>query len=100
MSSDPLNDPRFPGRPTHPDFWRISEVVLQQDGQATEESLPMEEIVKETVDLESLTYFAMQRAGTMCQQMKLPESLVPVIGSVWLDAFMAGARYQQRGGHQ
>jgi hypothetical protein len=98
--SDPLNDPRFPGRPTHPDFWRISEVVLQNDGDSTEGSKSMEEIVKDTVDLESLTYFAMQRGGKACQQARLPEALAPVLGSVWMDAFLAGARYQQRGGHQ
>jgi hypothetical protein len=98
--SDPLNDPRFPGRPTHPDFWRMSEVVLQNDGEATEGAQSMEEIVKDTVDLESLTYFAMQRAGIYCKGMGLPESMVPVLGSLWLDAFMAGAKFQKRGGHQ
>jgi hypothetical protein len=98
--SDPLNDPRFPERPTHPDFWRMSEVVLQHDGEATEDNLPMEEIVKDTVDLESLTYFAMQRAGTYCQAMGLPKDFETLVGSVWMDAFMAGAKFQQRGGHQ
>lgn len=98
--NDPLNDPRFPKRPTHPDFWRISEVVLQHDGEADEGNQSMGEIVKDTVDLESLTYFAMQRAGMTCQRSGLPDALVPVLGSVWLDAFMAGARFQQRGGHQ
>lgn len=98
--NDPLNDPRFPKRPTHPDFWRISEVVLQNDGEADEGNLPLGEIVKDTVDMESLTYFAMQRAGMSCQKMGLPESLQPVLGSVWLDAFLAGAKFQKRGGHQ
>lgn len=100
MSNDPLNDPRFPKRPTHPDFWRISEVVLQNDGGADEGKKPLEEIVKDTVDMESLTYFAMQRGGMACQRAGLPEALTPVLGSIWMDAFMAGARFQQRGGHQ
>jgi hypothetical protein len=26
--------------------------------------------------------------------------LAPVLGSIWIDAFMAGAKFQQRGGHQ
>jgi hypothetical protein len=98
--SDPLNDPRFPGRPTHPDFWRMSETVLQHDGEATEGDQSMEEIVKDTVDLQSLTYFAMQRAGMSCQKMGLPEALAPALASVWMDAFMAGAKFQKRGGHQ
>lgn len=100
MSNDPLNDPRFPKRPTHPDFWRISEVVLQNDGDSAEGNKTMEEIVNDTVDLESLTYFAMQRGGKAAQQAGLPEALAPVLGSVWMDAFLAGARFQQRGGHQ
>lgn len=98
--SDPLNDPRFPERPTHPDFWRMSEAVLQHDGQADEGHQSVEQIVGETVDVQSLTYFATQRAGTACQRSGLPEALVPVLAGVWMDAFMAGARYQQRGGHQ
>jgi hypothetical protein len=98
--SDPLNDPRFPKRPQHPDFWRISEVVLQNDGASAEGKQPLEETVKDTVDLESLTYFAMQRGGMACQRARLPESLAPVLGSIWIDAFMAGAKFQQRGGHQ
>ena len=100
MSNDPLNDPRVPNRPTHPDFWRISEVLLQNDGQATEGGQSMGEIVKETVDLKSLTYIAQQRGGMACQRMGLPESLSMVLASTWMDAFMAGARFQQRGGHQ
>jgi hypothetical protein len=98
--SDPLNDPRFPDRPTHPDFWRIAEVCLQHDGEAVEGQLPIEQIVKETVDMPSLSYIATQRAGIACQRTGLPESLVPVLAAAWVDAFMAGAVYQQRGGHQ
>lgn len=98
--SDPLNDPRFPERPTHPDFWRMSEVILQQDGEADEGGQSVEEIVKDTVDLPSLSYFAMQRAGIQCQRTGLPEALVPVLASSWMDAFLAGVRFQQRGGHQ
>lgn len=98
--SDPLNDPRFPKRPTHPDFWRMSEVVLQNDGKSDEGNESLEQIVKDTVDPESLAYFAMQRAGKACQNSGLPEALVPVLGSVWMDAFMAGAHFQKRGGHQ
>jgi hypothetical protein len=78
----------------------MSEAVLQHDGQATEGEQSVEQIVGETVDVQSLTYFATQRAGIACQRSGLPEALVPVLAGVWMDAFMAGARYQQRGGHQ
>ncbi len=98
--SDPLNDPRFPNRPTHPDFWRISEVVLQHDGETVEGGQSMEDVVGDTVDLPSLSYVAMNRAGTSCQVMGLPEALVPALAAIWSDAFLAGARFQQRGGHR
>jgi hypothetical protein len=98
--SDPLNDPRFPERPTRPDFWRMSEIILQQDGDATEGGQSVEEIVKETVDMQSLAYFAMQRAGKQLQNAGLPEALKPVLAATWMDAFLAGARFEQRGGHQ
>jgi hypothetical protein len=98
--SDPLNDPRFPDRPTHPDFWRMSEIILQQDGDATEGGQSVEEIVKETVDMQSLSYFAMQRAGKQLQNAGLPEALMPVVAATWMDAFLAGATFQKRGGHQ
>jgi hypothetical protein len=33
---DPLNDPRFPGRPQHADFWVIVDALNALDGRATE----------------------------------------------------------------
>ena len=33
---DPLNDPRFPGRPQHPDFWVIVDALNALGGSATE----------------------------------------------------------------
>lgn len=30
----PLNDPRFPDRPQHPDFWRIADALTALDGRA------------------------------------------------------------------
>lgn len=35
-----------------------------------------------------------------CQRMGLPDALAPALASVWMDAFMAGAIFQQRGGHR
>jgi len=42
----------------------------------------------------------MQRAGINCQRLGLPQSMQTVIAGAWLDAFLAGARFQERGGHQ
>lgn len=100
--TDPLNDPRFPDRPTHPDFWRISEILLANDGDATEGRRSIPEIVTAVVDVESLTYAAKQRARIACEALGLPTSdgWVAKLASVWIDAFTAGATFEQRGGHQ
>lgn len=97
---DPLNDPRFPNRPTHPDYWRIAEVAMQQDGKAEEGKQSVPQILEGVVDHESATYAATNRALIMCQKTGLPEALAPVLAAVWLDAFSVGVRFQQRGGHQ
>lgn len=92
--TDPLNDPRFPDRPTHDDFWRISEAVLHNDGAATEGNLDVTDIYADGIaDLQSALYMARARA----QMMGASE----VQGAaLWLDAFAAGVRFQQAGGHR
>lgn len=86
--SDPLNDPRFPGRPNHPDFWRLSSAVLKLDGQSTDKEFP--EIMAPLVDVASLTYMATNRV-----------SRFPVHpAAVWMDGFAAGVVFQQEGGHR
>lgn len=100
--TDLLNDPRFPDRPTHPDFWRISQVLTMNDGRATEGGQSVPEITAAVVDIDSLTYAAKQRAGIACQALGLPTSpgWVAKLASVWIDAFVAGATFEQEGGHQ
>jgi hypothetical protein len=98
--TDPLRDPRFPDRPQHPDFWRLSDVVLQLDGQATEGDRTIPEIMTGLVDPESLTYVALNRAGLLCQHLGLPESIRPALAATWLDAFAAGVSFEKRGGHR
>jgi hypothetical protein len=106
-------------RPDHPDFWRISEVFLANDGAI--ESQPNddareEEWVKRTtavVDIESVTYMAQQRAlrafgapgagsafGLSPGKGGLTIGQQATVAALVVDAFVAGAMYQQRGGHQ
>jgi hypothetical protein len=73
-------DPRFPDRPTHEDFARLSEVVIEQDDNMK---------VDDVIDLESLMYMAINRVEMARQRGALG---VPS----WIDGFMAGARYAQR----
>lgn len=92
--TDPLQDPRFPGRPQHPDFWRISEIILQHDGDATEGGKGLDEIAAEVpVDPASLLYHARQRALRMLGG-GAPTAMV----TMWLDGFLAGARFGKQKG--
>ena len=92
--ADPLNDPRFPDRPNTADFWRLSEAVLRNDGDATEGGRSAEQIYSDEIaDLRSVLYMAKARAAMM--------GLPAISGAtLWLDAFAAGVRFQQAGGHR
>jgi hypothetical protein len=101
-----------PERPVHPDFWRISEVVLSNDA-------PMEEAngneeknrawmarTTDLVDVESVTYMAGQRAKMVADQAgaglsaRQRFSMITALATVWIDAFVAGAMFQRAGGHR
>lgn len=99
--TDPLRDPRFPDRPQHPDFWRISQVVLELDGNASEGNMSVSEIVADLVDEKSLIYMTEQRALWAKQNLPgLTLAYGPALGAIWATAFTAGIRFQQEGGHR
>lgn len=96
-----FNDPRHPDRPQHPDFWRLSDVVLRQDGATQEEGeAGFLRILDETVDRDSLFYLAQQRAMIMVSQMGLPPSLTPALTTAYLSGVVLGIGFQQAGGHR
>ena len=96
--SDPLRDPRFPDRPQHPDFWRIIEIVNYLDGEAVEGNKTYEEIVSAIADTNSVDYAGIQR-GMLSTRMTSDDPYVQNAGS-WIDGFIIGVLFQQRGGHQ
>lgn len=99
-----------PKRPDHPDFWRISEILLANDG-AMDEAQGQDEKDREwrrrtgaVVDIESVTYAGIQRAMRVGSAID-PRGFLPIkaraaIAALWVDAFVAGAMYEQHGGHQ
>lgn len=97
--SDPLNDPRFPNRPTHPDFWRLSEVLTYLDGEAVESGRPLMEIAGELVDLKALTYVARMRAKK-ARESVLQTDPETQLAATFLNAALVGILFQQRGGHR
>lgn len=82
----------IPGRPEHPDFWVLSEIVLGMDA-LTEKPTGFEDaLLAASVDSSSLLYVAKQRTsrGARTQQDLM-------LGTAcWLDGFIAGTRYNER----
>lgn len=99
-----------PKRPDHPDFWRISEILLANDGAmeaATgqdEKDVEWRRRVESVVDIESATYAGIQRAlrlgAAIDPRGYLPLKARAAIAALWVDAFVTGAMYVERGGHQ
>lgn len=99
MSDDLLNDPRFPNRPTHPDFWRMSEALIEVDSRA-EKGEAVD--VVENADFDSLIYVAEQRLAMDARQFSValdPASKNFMLG-LYIDAFTLGRGFERRGGHQ
>ncbi len=92
-------DPRFPDRPTHDDFAKLSEVVIYNDNAALIGG-GFNARVHEFVDLDSLTYMAEQRARMAVDRMGFADGevlagLVTTIASAIIDGFVMGAAFQQ-----
>lgn len=84
----------FPGRPDHPDFWLLAEVVTNQDNKSENVSTK-EEQLGQVADPDSLLYVAQQRALRALGP-KASTGQLARMAAVWLDAFMAGAAFQAK----
>lgn len=92
---DILNDPAFPDRPQHPDFWRLSDVALQMDGSRK----TPQEYAAGLIDYESLVYMATNRAGTYAKAMGITDpDLQAVIATAMLAGILHGLQFERRGG--
>jgi hypothetical protein len=81
-------------RPEHPDFWKLSEVVIQIDAMA-EQHQGFTEIVGRMIDVDSVTYMAEQRAIRAMGPNASPATRA-LIGATWIDGFMAGINYRKQ----
>lgn len=100
MTTGPFDGPLmgdFPGRPNHPDFWVLVDVVLQQDGKTEDPTFDMGAHLATVIDPKSLMYVAEQRSARLVNQ-PMTRNVPPevTIGAAWLDAFMAGVMYAKR----
>lgn len=111
--SDPFLDrDRYPNRPDHPDYWRLSEVVLRLDAWGSDPRIrtvqflagpnakdPVDELFERTIDPATLVYFANQRALRVAKI--LPEKPPhEQLRAAWIDGFMLGSHFIQGGGHR
>jgi hypothetical protein len=98
---------QHPGRPDHPDFWRMADAVLQLDGSMEDidgslrNDAPQawQQSWASVCDLESATYMAESRCAGICLQIGAPPHLVPLMAAAWLDAFAVGVTFERKGGH-
>lgn len=90
-----MSDPRFPNRPDHPDFWLISQGLIEQDAQA--ESDPaiqnIDDVTSRYVDLASVSYHALNRARFIMGA-GAPERTTVKGAAMWMDGFVQGIRFQ------
>jgi hypothetical protein len=86
-------DPKFPDRPQHSDFWTLSEAVQELDSKS-DDGPALAGLVAGGVDVQSLLYMAVMRARLAVRELPAFEDFDPQdLASVWVDGFMAGARF-------
>lgn len=90
-----------PERPQHPDFMKLSEIVLRHDGPTsdpTAERLDLDAKLTEYIDPETLTYMAMQRSMMFMAMVGITSTpqMVAAMSSVYLDAFLVGIEWERK----
>ena len=96
-----LDSDEFPNRPDNPDFWRLSELVLQLDGQASEGGNRIDEIVATVVDPRSLAYVAMHRAMRVLgistrRELTIHMAEAARLATVYHEGFVIGCRFEAK----
>jgi hypothetical protein len=86
-------------RPDTPQFWMLSDILIEQDSIAETDGLVA--AVGEIIDLETLAYVAQQRAFRALNVYTAEQALahqeeVAKLAAIWMDAFVTGAKYGKR----
>jgi hypothetical protein len=77
-------------RPAHPDFWLLSQAVIDNDA-AADSGQPMADIIGRYLDPESVIYVAMQRALRAAPRRPGEQTK---LAATWIDGFTAGMHVQ------
>jgi len=98
------------GRPEHPDFWKLSDILLKFDSdldpsnpdEAAKEAQWQARMKEVGIDLDSLSYAATQRAYRICGIRTVvdlldPEKVMEVarVASVWMEGVAAGVTFER-----
>ena len=109
--SDPSVFGHHPDRPDVPEFWHLCDVVLQMDGKLEgpdERGDVFKETVEEIIPIEVLVYMSKQRSLRLLLPADMPEplkmlflqtmdpELIASLAAMYVDGFIAGAKYQER----
>lgn len=89
----------FPDRPDHPDFWRLSQVVIDHDKRADDNPNPetiTEVLAENGIDFASLMYMARQRALRVTGRRDNATPTETMLIVLYLDAFLTGVGYQRK----
>lgn len=89
----------YPGRPDHPDFAKLADVVLQQDGRSYDADFDFAKYLAEFIDADSLRHMARERSRRIADglptQLTL-EDMVAAFSAIYLDAFMVGYQFHAK----
>lgn len=85
-------------QPQHPDFFALSDVILKMDGDADEGGVSTPDALGEVVDFPTLMYVIDQRLLRieMAQGFQLSQRSRITMSAIYLEAFLMGAKFQQR----
>lgn len=91
-------------RPDHPDFWKLTEIVVQFDRDTKNDHEEYERILASAVDPKTLAYVATQRAMrvvgvtgvTTLSQITRQRTDIERLASVYVEGFLLGYRYRER----
>jgi len=96
-----------PGRPDHPDFWKLSDQVLKLDGRMqaapddeAKERVWQESVAEADIDMECLVYMATQRVfrilGIQTKADLFAKSTeVAKLTTVYMEGFLIGSMFQK-----
>lgn len=106
IPDSPLSDPNYPNRPTHADFARLVEIVLELDGGfegkrpggAGGDDDQVDSIIRSAIDPDSLSYMAIERALRAVMFGTGGNDPVLRAAACYLEAFVTGYRFRDRYG--